>query len=625
VIGGTAGFGRGEGRRLPGSGRRHPCVSGGDGCGRDVVANRVSGRGAGAAAALLAAVATLVGADAAVAATEQPRRVAVVVGANLAPSGRTTLRYAHADARGIAAALTDVAGFAPADVHVLLDPAPEAVLERLDSALADLAGTKEALLLFYFSGHSDSRALYPAGRLLPLDELKRRLEDPRATVRVGVVDACSGGAWTGTKGLHSAEPFVVDVPFTLGAEGSALVAASSGAESAHEFERIGGSFFTHHFVAGLRGGAERNGDGVVTLGEAFEYAKAGTLRDSAIHAPSPQHPSFVMNLRGRSDLPLAHLAGAATRFDVVQHEGPLEVIRLDQALVVLEIPPGQRTATLALPPGRYVVRRRARGETFAAEVELVSGRPVSLHEESLTLVGSPQLASKGTSAPAMLATTLPAGRWEVGLDVGRLKPHFLSYGSSGGTSLTVPVIPSVVVGLGDHWQLSFVLPQVAFRLGNPGGTELVASGGVMGAGNKDDSSWTVAPGAGVAVRQAVGTTQALLASFSTGAPISLGGEEGLDAEGSWEFDAAVGWSWTLGRVTVSPAVRFGGKQEPSDDGPLPRAVILGSGLNIAGRDWPLLRLQLARDWALDGNAAFFWNPDTDEGGMLYSLGTTWTF
>lgn len=621
MIGGAAGVGRGEGRRLPGGGRWRRRVSDGDGGGGEA---RGSGRIAGAWAALLAAVAALLCADAA-AAAGQPRRVAVVVGANQAPSGRTTLRYAHADARGMAAALTDVAGFAPADVHVLLDPAPEAVLEHLDSALADLAGTKEALLLFYFSGHSDARALYPAGRLLSLDELKRRLEDPRATVRVGVVDACSGGAWTGTKGLHSAEPFVVDVPFTLGAEGSALVAASSGAESAHEFERIAGSFFTHHFVAGLRGGAERNGDGVVTLGEAFEYAKAGTLRDSAIHAPSPQHPSFVMNLRGRSDLPLAHLAGAATRFDVVQHEGPLEVIRLDQALVVLEIPPGQRTATLALPPGKYVVRRRAHGETFAAEVELVSGRPVSLREESLTLVGSPQLASKGTSAPAMLATTLPAGRWEVGLEVGRIKPHLLTYGDGDGPSATAPLLPSVVVGLGDHWQLSFLLPQVAFRLGTPGETEFVASAGVMGAGSKEVGSWDVAPGAGIAVRQGVGVTQALLASVTAGAPISLGGEEELDVAGSWEFDAAVGWSWTLGRVTVSPAMRFGGSQDPSDDGPLLRAVILGSGLNIAGRDWPLLRLQLARDWALDGNAAFFWNPDADEGGMLYSLGTTWIF
>jgi hypothetical protein len=215
-----------------------------------------SARRALVAGVALAAALAAVPADAA--GSTAARRIAVVVGANRAPAGRPSLRYAHSDAEEIARVLIDVAAFAPDDVHVLLDPTPGAVLRGLDSALATLAGQDEALLFFYYSGHSDAGSLYPAGQPLPLSELKRRLEDSRASVRVGVVDACSGGAWTGAKGVHPAEPFVVEVPFTLGAEGSALLAASSGAENANEYERIGGSFFTHHLVAGLRGGAERD-------------------------------------------------------------------------------------------------------------------------------------------------------------------------------------------------------------------------------------------------------------------------------------------------------------------------------------------------------------------------------
>jgi hypothetical protein len=70
-------------------------------------------------------------------------------------------------------------------------------------------------------------------------------------VRVGILDSCSGGCWTRTKGLQADAPFEVEVPLALTSEGSGLIAASSGLESAHESSELEGSFFTHHFVAGL--------------------------------------------------------------------------------------------------------------------------------------------------------------------------------------------------------------------------------------------------------------------------------------------------------------------------------------------------------------------------------------
>ena len=82
--------------------------------------------------------------------------------------------------------------------------------------------------------------------------------------------------------------------------GSILLGSSSGLESAHESEALSGSFFTHHLVAGLRGAADRNGDGEVTLGEVFAYAKELTVRDSVLQSEAPQHPSFLVNLSGRS-------------------------------------------------------------------------------------------------------------------------------------------------------------------------------------------------------------------------------------------------------------------------------------------------------------------------------------
>src|SRR6478735_4933359 len=60
------------------------------------------------------------------------RRVAVVVGANLAPPGRVRLRYAHDDARRVVEVLLTVGGFNARDVAQLLDPSPEQLLTTLD-------------------------------------------------------------------------------------------------------------------------------------------------------------------------------------------------------------------------------------------------------------------------------------------------------------------------------------------------------------------------------------------------------------------------------------------------------------------------------------------------------------
>ncbi len=200
---------------------------------------------------------------------EEPRRIAVIVGANRSALGRESLRYSYRDAQDIADVLIQAGQFAPTDVHVLKDPEPDELIAMLDRQLSALAAASgESLLLFYYSGHADAGALYPAGKPLPFGSLRARLDNRAATVRIGIIDACSGGGWTGAKDLHAAPPFAVDVPLELSGEGSVLIASSSGVEKAHESERLLGSFFTHHLVAGLRGAADPRGDGVVTLGDA---------------------------------------------------------------------------------------------------------------------------------------------------------------------------------------------------------------------------------------------------------------------------------------------------------------------------------------------------------------------
>jgi hypothetical protein len=311
-------------------------------------------------------------------------RVAVVVGANRPPAGRAPLRYAHEDARHVADVLSSVAGFAAQNVKILLDPEPSVVLAALDKEL-QAAGQRqgETLLFFYYSGHADDRFIYPGGLSLPFSDLKARLEDPRAKLRIGLLDSCRGGSWTGSKGLRKVEPFEIEAAQQLAEEGSVLIASSSGQENAHETDTLRGSFFTHYWNAGLRGAADRGGDGVVSLNEAFEYARALTIRDSALAGQPPQHPSFQMRLSGRRDFPLISLARQRTTLVFEQSTGPIEVVRLSDGLVVIESTAGARRLKLGLPSGSYLVRRRADGAVWSRVVALSAGGVTNLNENEL--------------------------------------------------------------------------------------------------------------------------------------------------------------------------------------------------------------------------------------------------
>jgi len=281
--------------------------------------------------------------------------------------------------------LLTVGGFNARDIQELLDPSPEQLLAALDRELASAAQQpEETLLFFYYSGHADDHAIFPHGEPLPFAALKARLDDARAKLRIGVLDSCRGGSWTGSKGLKKAEPFEIDVAPKLAEEGSVLIASSSGQESAHETEALQGSFFTHHWNAGLRGAADRSGDGRVTVGEAFDYARALTIRDTALIGQEPQHPSFQMKLTGRQDFALSTLVNQRTTLLFDQATGPTEIVRLNDGLVIAETPPGPRRVRLGLPAGSYLVRRRAADGVFVRIVTLAAGSPTSLAETDLT-------------------------------------------------------------------------------------------------------------------------------------------------------------------------------------------------------------------------------------------------
>lgn len=400
--------------------------------------------------------------------SSEPRRVAIVVGANEAAPGRRPLRYAHHDARAVERVLRRVGRFQADDIHVLLDPSPSTVLSLLDSELGTLrASGDETLLLFYYSGHADEQALYPSGRSLSFRALRSRLESDGAGVRVGIIDACRGGGWTGTRGLTETESFDVNVPLELSNEGSVLISSSSGLEDAHESEELEGGFFTHHWNAALRGAGDEDGDRIVTLTEAFEYAKSRTIRDTALHTSTPQHPSFRMNLQGRQELSLAHLANRVTTLTVEQTVGPLQLFHLGTGRVVLELPAGERTSALSILPGRYLLRTVGSGSVKAQEIQLRRNRPQRVRESELDAVDEVYLAARGIGGPVrpINLSTLPAGttlfQGVVGIARTGTPLRFATSFPDNPTAFAGRIL--FAHGITDHIQLMLPFPALVFR------------------------------------------------------------------------------------------------------------------------------------------------------------------
>lgn len=487
------------------------------------------------------------------------RRIAVIVGANEPPAGRTALRYAHDDAGEIASVLEQVGEFAHGDVHVLLDPTPAVLLATLDDVGKTAAGQGgDVLFVFYYSGHSDGASIFPHGEALALADVRSRVEHLGARIRVGILDTCRGGSWTQSKGLSVGPPLGVADLMNLDTEGTALVSSSSGMENAHEAGAVHGSFFTHYLTAGLRGAADRAGDGNVTLQEAFDYARERTVRDSARLAVTPQHPSFDLSLRGRQDIVLSVLSTRTSAMQITAARADIEIIQLPSGVTVADVPTGAEQPTgvrIALPPGRYLLRSVVDGRVYTKEVEVRPGETALVGDSQLEQSSGQLVALKGPAPSGGLSIwTPPQGtRWLLHLGVGMggdAAPTTNVNQSSGGvqTFNSFNVAFGLWYRVNDRLSWNVPWPAFSYRFGDPGGVELMPYVGIA------PNSWNSSTGLGLGFRSQVSariwTTHNQWVSLAAGGILPFYSADGTFLAGlgigrEIEPFARVGYGWTI--------------------------------------------------------------------------------
>ncbi|HET6279982.1 MAG TPA: caspase family protein [Polyangia bacterium] len=367
-----------------------------------------------AAVAFLSGVVTLA-APAGRAHAQALRRFAIVVGNDGGGRDTRPLLYARQDARKVHEILTRLGGVRADDAVLLLDR----TAAELEAALADIERKardasqrgERAALLVYFSGHAKDGALRLGDTQLPLESLKARIAQAPVDVRIAIFDSCRSGMLTRSKGARKAPAFEIESKSARDAKGLVILTSSTSDEDSQESDLIGGSYFSHHLASGLLGGADRSGDGRVTLFEAYAYAYDRTVADTAESAAGAQHPTFSYDLAGNGDLVLTDVAqrnegllfpraAAGGVYFLVDGKGfvAAEVIKAHDA-----------ERRIALAPGRYRVKRRLPDRLRVGEIDIARGQITTLDEPSLRDTPFSDDPVKGAPRVEL------AGRWSVGL------------------------------------------------------------------------------------------------------------------------------------------------------------------------------------------------------------------
>jgi len=247
---------------------------------------------------------------------DQPwKRYALIVGANNGGPQRTQLRYAIRDAETLRQVLLDLGGVDDQGVLYLPEPDGDDFFTALSTLRKKIEEEKSnhsrTEFIFYYSGHSDERHLLFSQEQIPYSAVRNAIDTIATDVRIVILDSCASGAFTLSKGGKKRAPFMLDKAYDM--KGFAFMSSSSSDEVSQESERLQGSFFTHNLVAGLRGAADMNQDGRITLTEAYQYTFDHTLNQTSNTISGPQHPHKNIQMEGTGDVVITDLRRSPCR------------------------------------------------------------------------------------------------------------------------------------------------------------------------------------------------------------------------------------------------------------------------------------------------------------------------
>ena len=252
-----------------------------------------------------------------------PRRVALLIGVDTYEDPKlNSLQFAAQDAEDLAEVLRAREGGSFDEVVVL---SGRVSLDELRGAFMNLTAriTDEDTFVLYFAGHgtlsltpggseqylltSGSQLDAPLATGLSVRLLQDAIETLPARQRVLILDACYNGVGRSAlpdetvARLRSLRGDPPPPPAREISRFDAYLYAAHLNQAAMEDDRLGNGVYTHYLIEGLRGGADIDGDHLIDVVEAHQYARDRTMSFTG----GMQVPWLQTTMVGRASIFLA--------------------------------------------------------------------------------------------------------------------------------------------------------------------------------------------------------------------------------------------------------------------------------------------------------------------------------
>ena len=204
-----------------------------------------------------------------------------------------------------------IGGFDPARVRLLTDSTDEKPTRaNILAALKSVADATEPndVLVFYYSGHGDEaggesylvardgRHLVLGDTAVPVTRVKEIMSAAPARAKVILLDACHSGADIGKKGPKPMTKEFIERVFEQ-ATGMAILASCTQGQFSYEWRAQERSVFTHYLLEALKGEADRDEKGFVTVQDASRHVTDGVKLWASQHN-TVQTPTLQYTVSG---------------------------------------------------------------------------------------------------------------------------------------------------------------------------------------------------------------------------------------------------------------------------------------------------------------------------------------
>jgi uncharacterized caspase-like protein len=232
---------------------------------------------------------------------------AVVVGVSKYQKEEMNLNYADKDAQLFYSHLSSPSGLNVPKENSTLLVNSQATRANILRAINEKCNKsfEDDLIILYLSGHGmpdpvgnevyflgyESEIDNLLGTAVSMADIEKALSRSKAKKKIWIADAChSGGAGLNIKGNQTYLTNKMFLELATAKEGCAVLTASSASELSKEGKDWGEGqgVFTYYLIEGLKGDADIDKDGIITIREIYEY-----ISKKVIEATNgQQHPEL---------------------------------------------------------------------------------------------------------------------------------------------------------------------------------------------------------------------------------------------------------------------------------------------------------------------------------------------